>query len=84
MKSVAGHPHVFASVEPDGSGRLLVKCYCRACGDSWTHVCQYPQKAPLWVARYAAQHHHGAPGVRDRFAYQYHTGLQQMRQRLGR
>jgi hypothetical protein len=79
MQPVTGHPYVLASVEPDGYGRLIVRCHCRACGDTWTHLCQYPQKAPLWVHRYSAQHHHGVPGLRARFAYLYHTGLQRLR-----
>ena len=79
MQPVPGHPYVLAAVAPNGYGDLDLTCHCTACNDTWRHVCQYQEKAPTWVAKYAARHAHGAPGVRDHFAYQYHTGLQALR-----
>jgi hypothetical protein len=81
---VPGHPYVRAAINPGGCfgpgpGYELIECQCSACGDYWQHRCEYPKKADLWIYRYAAQHHHGVPGLRERFAYLYHTGLQQLR-----
>ena len=79
MQPVAGHPFVLAAVGPDGWGALVINCHCTACNDSWQHRCEYAPKAPVWVAQYAARHHHNVPGLRERFAQQYHLGLQQLR-----
>lgn len=79
MNPLEGHPYVLYSITPDGWGALSIVCYCRGCANRWQHRCVHPPKAMTWVHKYAAQHAHGQPGVRDRFAYLYHTGLQQLR-----
>lgn len=78
MQPVPGHPYVMAESIPEPGGMIIV-CRCRHCGDVWQHRCLSPPKAPVWVAKYAAQHAHGNPALRAHFARQYHMGLQNLR-----
>jgi len=79
MTPVAGHPYALAQVSQDRYGQVRIDCYCRHCRETWNHACRYPKKAPVWIAHFAARHHHNVPGLRDRFARRYHVGLQSLR-----
>jgi hypothetical protein len=79
MQPVPGHPHVSYQYSQTPWGTMQIDCFCRVCGDQWRHECSYPQKAPVWVAKYAARHAHGNVAVQRRFTEQYHQGLQALR-----
>jgi hypothetical protein len=79
VSPVQGHPYVYAGVQPAPDGSVQIDLYCQACGDRYRHRCMYLPKADAWIARYAAQHDHGAPGIRDRFFRQYDATLHQLR-----
>lgn len=76
LSPVLGHPYVLAWDGNVGTGhRIHTKC--TFCGDEWVKDCNYPKKAPVWVARYCALHCHGDERCYQQWEYTYHTSLQQ-------
>jgi len=75
MRAVPGHPFVVASIRPDGQGGQVIHCVCEHCGRQFQHSCNFPQRATLWIDKFAAQHAHGVPGIRQHFFRRYDAGL---------
>lgn len=80
LQPVAGHPYVLAWSGP-ANGRFMIYTACNYCGDRWQRDCQFPDKAPVWVARYCALHAHGMANIQQQFENAYHVGLQQFNMR---
>ncbi len=80
MNQLQGHPFVLFSYQQDPQGKILITCQCRACGNTWKHVCHYPPKAQLWVYNYAASHAHGNDSLARHFGHQYNYGMRALRQ----
>jgi hypothetical protein len=75
LAPVSGHPYVLAWSGNTGSGHQIFT-QCTACGDRWSRDCNYPDKAPVWVARYCALHCHGNQQLQAQWENMYHTSLQ--------
>jgi len=76
LSPVAGHPYVWAWSGKDPYGNFKILTECKFCGSQETRDCEFPDKAPVWVARYCALHSHGMQNVREQFEQAYHMGLQ--------
>ena len=81
LMPVSGHPYVYAWSGMDPYGQHRIYAACSYCGDKWERECQYPDKAPVWVAYYGAKHAHNRPDVQQQFEQAYHIGLQQFNMR---
>jgi len=76
LSPVAGHPYVWAWSGRDMYGNFKILIKCNYCGAEENRDCDYPDKAPVWVARFCAMHSHGMENIRQQFENAYHTGLQ--------
>jgi hypothetical protein len=81
LMPVSGHPYVRAWSGQLPNGQFKIYAACSYCGDKYERDCQYPDKAPVWVARYCALHSHGMTNIQQQFEQAYHVGLQQFNMR---